>query len=184
MTLQANWETCNKCQGLFYFGSGASPCPKGGVHTCSQFAGWALDPTGSTVTWKRCSQCQYLFCRADAGSGVCPTHVATQELHAYFLPGSTGRRNRLDVVTAKCQGLFCTYPVTVFAHREAATWPPQTMAIEEPISLRIAGPTTEHLPGETSRSVITRMPASRRKTPERPARKVPCVEGAKNVRAE
>jgi hypothetical protein len=105
MTLQGNWECCNKCQGLFYLGGGVSPCPAGGIHTCAQFTGWAIDPTGSAVTWKRCGQCQGLF-QAGVSSGVCPTHAVAADSE-YFLLVNTPAELNFPVAPASPAWMWC-----------------------------------------------------------------------------
>ena len=110
MSLQTNWQYCNKCQGMYYAGKSSSVCPAGGAHSDTESASYVLaNSGGGLVGWNWCSQCQGLFYSNFGESfGVCPAHSKSGS-DSYVLPtagqgsnsGPTGWK-----YCGKCQGLF------------------------------------------------------------------------------
>src|SRR3954452_17576552 len=68
MTGQDNWRWCNKCQGLWFAGSGTSgKCHAGDGHVPQESGNYTLVKDGSGQdNWRWCNKCQGLWF---AGSG-------------------------------------------------------------------------------------------------------------------
>ncbi|CAG8635668.1 12303_t:CDS:2 [Acaulospora colombiana] len=72
MSTQDNWRWCNKCQGLFYHGSGNGVCPVGGSHNPDTSGDYKLKVEANPGSneqnnWRWCKKCQSL---AYDGSGT------------------------------------------------------------------------------------------------------------------
>jgi hypothetical protein len=110
--MQDNWQWCNKCSGLTFYGNGAlGPCPAGGTHNHDrsgvyQLAGAAERPDGQN-DWRWCRNCQGLFFVGNGSHGHCAAGGAHSDA------GSRDYRLRSDGAgqndwrwCRNCQGLW------------------------------------------------------------------------------
>lgn len=75
LQMQREWRWCSKCQGLWYGGNPAGPCPAGGSHIKTGSGNYSLvldsaSPAGQT-DWRWCSKCQGLWYGGNP-PGPCP----------------------------------------------------------------------------------------------------------------
>lgn len=117
---QPEWRYCNKCQGLFFGGSGTTggTCPKDNKpHSANGSGNYTLawvSHSNVQPEWRRCDKCEGLFFGGSpskgTSGGTCPKdkkpHTADKENYVLALdsedaPGQPGWR-----WCWKCQGLF------------------------------------------------------------------------------
>ncbi len=113
---QSNWRWCNRCQGLFFAGSGSvgGVCPAKGIHSDAGSSNYEVATSGSGQSdWRCCSKCQGLYY---AGSwkyigvpdlGVCPaggSHADTGSSNFTLADSGSGQSDWQWC--NKCQGLF------------------------------------------------------------------------------
>lgn len=107
---QRNWRWCSKCQGMWFGGNAAGPCPAGGTHTKAGSGNYSLlhNATGAPgqSNWRWCSKCQGMWFGGNP-AGPCPAggkHVKAGSgsyTMAQAGPGQQGWR-----WCAKCQGMW------------------------------------------------------------------------------
>jgi hypothetical protein len=117
---QDNWRWCQKCQGLYFNGSGSSGhCPAGGPHDATSsgdyvlFVNHVVGPGQSG--WRWCNKCQGLYFNGSGSSGHCPAggvpssnlpHDATGSGdYAVYLTDDPGWGQLKWRWCHKCQGL-------------------------------------------------------------------------------
>ena len=115
MSLQEDWASCSKCQGLF-FAPFRGVCPAGGQHDSSNSfryeVSYAVSPSNSMQTgWASCPRCQGMHFAGFATKGVCPAggqHTETNSFAYAMIHDVAPARNMQDQWKScrKCQGLF------------------------------------------------------------------------------
>ena len=110
---QDNWRWCNKCQGLFFAGTGLGSCPAGGAHVKSGTGNYALMHDSKLGygqgNWRWCKACQGLF---HAGPpGKCPAGGGGHDKsgsadYALVLDSPYPEHQQHWRFCKKCQGLF------------------------------------------------------------------------------
>jgi hypothetical protein len=115
-SIQRDWRSCSKCQGLFYAGFAAKGvCPAGGQHDASKSFAYVLQfndvPKTNQGSWDACSKCQGLFFGGFPVKGVCPAGGAhdPSKSFPYSLIHDVPAASGLQVdwrSCKKCQGLF------------------------------------------------------------------------------
>lgn len=107
---QRNWRWCSKCQGMWFGGNPAGPCPAGGNHIKTGSGNYSLVTNATSApgqaNWRWCSKCQGLWFGGNP-PGPCPAggnHIKTGSGN-YTIPlagaGQQGWR-----WCNKCQGMW------------------------------------------------------------------------------
>jgi hypothetical protein len=107
---QRNWRWCSKCQGMWFGGNPAGPCPAGGNHTKTGSGNYSLVQGATSApgqaNWRWCGKCQGLWFGGNP-PGPCPgggNHIKTGSGN-YSIPlagaGQQGWR-----WCNKCQGMW------------------------------------------------------------------------------
>jgi hypothetical protein len=116
-SLQQDWASCPKCQGMHFAGfPGEGVCPAGGSHEHNGSFHYAMlfDSRPSTHVqedWASCPKCQGLHFAGFASKGACPaggSHDEDGSFHyamVFDLPVSDGQQDQWRSCS-KCNGLF------------------------------------------------------------------------------
>lgn len=113
---QRSWRWCSKCQGMWFGGNPAGPCPAGGTHTKAGSGNYSLVHSATSApgqpNWRWCSKCQGLWFGGNP-PGPCPAggkHIKTGSGN-YTIPlagaGQQGWR-----WCSKCQGMWFSLNAT------------------------------------------------------------------------
>jgi hypothetical protein len=107
---QRNWRWCSKCQGMWFGGNPAGPCPGGGNHTKTGSGNYSLVHNATSApgqaNWRWCSKCQGLWFGGNP-PGPCPgggNHIKTGSGN-YTIP-LTGAGQQGWRWCNKCQGMW------------------------------------------------------------------------------
>jgi len=107
---QRNWRWCNKCQGLWFGGNPAGPCPGGGNHVKTGSGNYSLVRATSAPgqsNWRWCSKCQGLWFGGNP-AGPCPAggkHIKTGSGN-YTISNQAGAGQQGWRWCNKCQGMW------------------------------------------------------------------------------
>ena len=101
---QRNWRWCSKCQGLWFGGNPAGPCPAGGKHVKTGSGNYTLatNPGAGQANWRWCGKCQGLQFGGNP-AGPCPaggTHVKVGSANYRLVPVTTTVRVHVKVLTS------------------------------------------------------------------------------------
>ena len=107
---QRNWRWCSKCQGMWFGGNPAGPCPAGGNHIKTGSGNYSLVHSATSApgqsNWRWCSKCQGLWFGGNP-PGPCPgggNHIKTGSGN-YTIP-LTGAGQQGWRWCNKCQGMW------------------------------------------------------------------------------
>lgn len=108
---QRNWRWCSKCQGMWFGGNPAGPCPAGGKHTKTGSGNYSLVHQATSApgqsNWRWCSKCQGLWFGGNP-AGPCPTggkHTKSGSGN-YTIAHQTGAGQQGWRWCYKCQGMW------------------------------------------------------------------------------
>jgi hypothetical protein len=109
---ESNWRWCEKCQGLWFGGNGAAPCPGGGKHIKTESDNYSLvhgtkEARGES-NWRWCSKCQGLWFAGNA-VGACPAggdHIQVGSEDYTIATDVTGGGQPGWRRCSKCQGMW------------------------------------------------------------------------------
>lgn len=110
--MQDNWQWCNKCSGLAFFGNGAlGACPAGGTHNHDNSGNYGLDSAEETADgqdgWRWCARCQGIYFTGNGSHGSCPAggaHIDAGSGNYRLRSDGSGQSNWRWCV--HCQGLW------------------------------------------------------------------------------
>src|SRR4030095_3665358 len=108
---QRDWRWCSKCQGMWFGGNPAGPCPAGGTHIKTGSGNYSLVHQATSApgqsNWRWCSKCQGLWFGGNP-AGPCPaggTHIKTGSGN-YTIAHQTGAGQQGWRWCNKCQGMW------------------------------------------------------------------------------
>jgi hypothetical protein len=108
---QRNWRWCSKCQGLWFGGNPAGPCPAGGKHSKTGSGNYSLVHQATSApgqaNWRWCKKCQGLWFGGNP-AGPCPAggkHSKTGSGN-YTIAHQTGAGQQGWRWCNKCQGMW------------------------------------------------------------------------------
>lgn len=108
---QRSWRWCSKCQGLWFGGNPAKPCPAGGNHIKTGSGNYSLVHQATSApgqsNWRWCSKCAGLWFGGNP-AGPCPAGGKHTKVGSgnYTLAHQTGAGQQGWRWCNKCQGLW------------------------------------------------------------------------------
>lgn len=109
--MQDNWQWCNKCSSLAFFGNGVlGDCAGGGQHDHTGSGNYQLAGVGDVVAgqpdWKYCGRCQSLFFSGNGSDGYCPAGGAHTDAGGNYCVSQGGTEQTGWRWCVACQNLF------------------------------------------------------------------------------